>query len=350
MAIRSRTFRETYQEDIRLLQTIWVKWWWAILGIILVTFPYWADSYFVYMFNLTVIFAIAGMGLNILIGAAGQISLSQGAFVGVGAYTTAILASNYDLPFPIIIAAAGAVAAASSVPIGVISLRIKGLYLAMATLAFGEFMQYLFIHWESLTRGCFGIPVPPMKLAGLTFDTNERLYYPFLIITALLFLIAKNILRSRTGRAFVAIRDRDIAAECMGVNLVKYKIIAFTLSAFYAGIAGAFYAFVVMHVNPFYFSLLLSIEYVMVVIVGGLGTVLGSILGALFVVILPEFIKSSFDALAVIFPTVAGVYDEEWNIAVYGLMIVLFLILEPGGIAAIYLRVKKCFKNWPFTY
>ncbi|MDY7035787.1 MAG: branched-chain amino acid ABC transporter permease [Thermodesulfobacteriota bacterium] len=349
MALRSKTFKESYEEDIALFHTIWVRSWWAIFIILLLTFPMWGDPYLVYLSTLTFIYIVAGMGLNILTGVAGQISLSQGAFVGVGAYTTAILSNRFNLPFPVTIPLAGIMAAASSVLIGVISLRIKGLYLAMATLAFGQFLQYVFVHWESFTKGVFGMPVPEMALGGFAFDTSERMYYPFLIITVLLLLAAKNFLRTRTGRAFVSVRDRDIAAECMGVNLVKYKIIAFTLSAFYAGIAGGFYAYMITHVNPYYFSFLLSVEYLLVIIVGGLGTVLGCALGGIFVSVLPECIKMSFDMLTVVFPAVGGVYNEEWNILFFGLMIIFFLLFEPGGLAAIYLRIKTSLKNWPFT-
>ncbi|MDY7037707.1 MAG: branched-chain amino acid ABC transporter permease [Thermodesulfobacteriota bacterium] len=350
MAIRSKTFRETYQEDIGLFQTIWVKCWWVVLIIILLIFPFWADPYLIYMFNFTMIFVIAGMGLNILTGAAGQISLCQGAFVGIGSYTIAIMASKLNMPFWVTLPMAGIIPAVMAILIGVISLRVKGLYLAMATMAFGAFVQYLFFHWNSLTNGTMGIVVMPVTIGDFSFDTNESRYFPFLIIAALLLLGAKNILRTRIGRAFVAIRDRDISAECMGVDLTKYKVMAFSLSAFYAGIAGWLYANLAMHVNPEYFTLVLSIEYIMVAIVGGLGTVLGTVLGAIFVVIIPEIIKGSLTVMSEIFPSLHGIYNEEWNIAAFGLMIMLFLIFEPGGMCEIYMRIKRAFKSWPFSY
>ncbi|MDY7037423.1 MAG: branched-chain amino acid ABC transporter permease [Thermodesulfobacteriota bacterium] len=347
--ILKKTYIETYQEDMGLFQTLWVKWWWAILALLLITFPLWADPYFVYIVNWIAIFVVAGAGLNILTGAAGQISLCQGAMVGVGGYVTAILCVRLNMPFWITLPMSGIIAAALAIIIGVISLRVKGLYLAMATMAFGVFVQYIMLHWESLTNGPFGINVPRMTIGGFIFNTNERLYYVFLIVTVLLLCGAKNILRTRPGRAFIAIRDRDIAAECMGVNLSKYKVIAFALSAFYAGVAGWVYAHLTAYMNPEYFTFVLSVESLIVIIVGGLGSVLGTILGAIFVVVLPEFIKGSLDMLTLIFPRLEGAYNDDWNIATFGLAIILCLLFEPNGMAGIYFRIKRFCKDWPFS-
>ena len=193
-------------------------------------------------------------------------------------------------------------------------------------------------------------PVKPVSRLSPRADTDEKVYYFLLAVTAIMVIAAKNIVRTRVGRAFIAVRDRDIAAEVMGVDLTLYKVTAFALGAFYAGVAGGMYAYVMGHIHPEHFTLMSSVEYLAIIIVGGLGSVLGSIFGAVFIVVIPEFIKLAAQAVVKVIPAMAGKYDEEWNIAVFGLLIMLFLIFEPGGLNAIWQRTKTGFKNWPFTY
>jgi branched-chain amino acid transport system permease protein len=167
---------------------------------------------------------------------------------------------------------------------------------------------------------------------------------------ALLTLAAKNIARTRVGRAFVAIRDRDVAAEVIGVNLTKYKVMAFAISAFYGGVAGGLYSYITGYLHPENFTLLLSIEYIAMIIIGGLGSILGSIFGAVFLTVIPDVIKSVAEFLGQRIVFLQGRYDEEWNIAAFGLLIMVFLIVEPTGLNGIWSRIKTSFKNWPFTY
>lgn len=335
---------------MKLLQTIWVKTWLAVfLGIILIL-PFFADPYITYLFNISEIAVLGALGLNILTGCTGQISLGHAAFMAIGSYTTAILATSLHVPFWGALPLAGLISAAAGVTIGIPCLRLKGLYLAMATMAFGAVIEHLSIHWESLTKGVRGISVPPVALLGYTFDTDEKFYYPALLITALLIIAAKNILRTKVGRAFIAIRDRDIAAELVGVNLTQYKVLAFAISSFYAGIAGGLYAYYTSYVHPEHFNIMLSIEFIAMIIVGGMGTVLGSILGAVFITLVPEVLRWLSYYIGQSYPVVADRFSEEWNIAVFGLSIMLFLILEPGGFVAIWARIKTSFKTWPFTY
>jgi branched-chain amino acid transport system permease protein len=176
------------------------------------------------------------------------------------------------------------------------------------------------------------------------------MYYFLMVLTILTVLAIKNLVRTRIGRAFIAIRDRDIAAEVMGVNITAYKVMAFTISSFFAGIAGAMYSYTMGYIHPEHFTLLLSVQYLAMIIVGGLGTILGSIFGAVFIVLVPELIKAIARASEMLIPALKGKYDEEWNIAAFGLLIMIFLIFEADGLYGIWGRIKTSFKNWPYTY
>jgi branched-chain amino acid transport system permease protein len=348
--MRSKTFRESYREDMRIFQTIWVKFWLILFIVGLLSLPFWADPYIVYMSNISGIAIVAAMGLNILTGLTGQISLGHAAFVAIGAYTSAILATRLNMPFWITIPSGGIVAAFFGTLLGIPCLRLKGLYLAMATMSFGVVVEYTVTHWESLTMGVRGISIPAPSIFGYTLGDPSKLFYVTIFFVALLTLGAKNIARTRVGRAFVAIRDRDVAAEVIGVNLTKYKVMAFAISAFYGGVAGGLYSYSTGYLHPENFTLLLSIEYIAMIIVGGLGSILGSIFGAVFLTVMPDIIKSVADFLGQSIVFLQGRYDEEWNIAAFGLLIMVFLIVEPTGLNGIWSRIKTGFRNWPFTY
>ncbi len=233
-------------------------------------------------------FAIIGaVGLNLLTGFTGQISLGHAAFIGVGGYATAILITRVGIPFWFALPAAGLISAAVGLIIGIPSLRVKGLYLVIATLAAQFILEYVFMHWESMTRGIRGINVPPPSLGGFVFDTEKSFYFLTLFLVILGVGFARNLVRTKWGRAFVAIRDRDLAAEIMGINLFRYKLVAFGLSSFYAGIAGGLWANFMKVVTPEHFPFSLSIQYLAMIIVGGLGSVLGSIMGAIFMTLGP---------------------------------------------------------------
>lgn len=350
MAIRSKTFKESYYEDIKLFQTIWIKFWIAVFVVGLVLLPFFGDPYFVYLVNLSCIATVAALGLNILTGFTGQISLGHAAFLAIGAYTATNLGQRLGMPFWITLPAAGAVAAIAGALVGIPCLRLKGLYLAMATMAFGVMVEYAVITWDGLTGGVRGMSMPELSIGGYALDSDEKKYFFLLLVTALMLAAAANIMRTRIGRAFVAIRDRDVAAEAIGVNLTWYKVLSFAISSFYAGVAGGLYSYTLGYIHPEHFTLLLSIQYIAMIIVGGMGSIVGTVFGAAFVVVTPEFIKMFAQALGKLVPAVAGRYDEEWNIAAFGLMIMLFLIFEPGGLYALWNRVKVGFQNWPFTY
>jgi branched-chain amino acid transport system permease protein len=350
LVILSKNFKETYREDLKLFQTIWIKVWLGLFLALFIVLPFFADPYVIYIVNLSQIAILGALGLNLLTGCTGQISLGNSAFMAIGAYTVGTLTSTFQAPFWAALPLAGFMAALAGVIIGIPCLRLKGLYLAMATMVFGAVIEHLAIHWESLTKGVRGISVSPIEFFGFTLDTDEKFYYLIFFLTVLLLLAAKNILRTKVGRAFIAIRDRDVAAESMGVNLTKYKVLAFALSSFYVGIAGGFYAYYTSYVHPEHFNLMLSVEFVAMIIVGGMGTVLGSIFGAVFITLVPEGLRWVSYSVSRFYPAVADKFSDDWNIAFFGLLIMLFLIFEPGGLAAIWERVKTSFKTWPFTY
>lgn len=345
----SGDFKETYRDDIKVFQTFFVKFWLALFIVILLLFPFIANRYFIYLANLSGIAIIGALGMNLLTGYTGQVSLGHAAFLAIGAYTSAILASKFGIPFWILIFLSGLSASFFGLIIGIPSLRLRGLYLVITTMAFQFLVEHVLFRWETLTRGDLGIALPVPSIAGFSLDTDRRFYYLMFVMTALAIMTMKNITRTRAGRAFQAIRDRDIIAETMGINLAKYKLLSFIGSSFYAGVTGALYAYYMAFISPDHFTLMVSIQYIAMIIVGGMGTVLGSIYGAVFIVLLPEILGYISRALAGSFPLFERGFGDIKNL-VYGLIIVGFLIYQPDGINGYWLRIKTYFKTYPFSY
>jgi len=233
--------------------------------------------------------------------------------------------------------------------IGIPTLRVKGLYLCMATLAAQFIFAFIFIHWESMTQGIRGINLAAPVVGSFALDTEKRFYYLTLVVVVLAVTYARNLIRSRVGRAFVAIRDRDLAAEIMGISLFRYKLTAFAISSFYAGIAGALWVSFMRIVTPDHFPFHLSIQYLAMVIVGGMGSVLGSIFGAVFMTLIPELLNVLSSFLSNMVPAI-GMLFIPMKAVVFGALIVFFLIFEPRGLAEIWRRIKAFFLLWPFSY
>ncbi len=346
--MRCGDFKDTYKKDEAIFQSIFVKVWLALLGVFLLVFPFFSNEYVLYMANLIGIAIIGAHGLNLLTGFTGQISLGHAAFIGVGAYTSAILITRVGISFWWTIPMAGVMSAIVGVIIGIPSLRIKGLYLAIATIAAQFIFEYVFMNWESMTHGIRGINVPDPEMFGFQFDTERKFYFITLFFVVIGTLYARNLIRTKTGRAFIAIRDRDLAAELIGINLFRYKLMSFAISSFYAGVAGSLWVSFMNIVTPEHFPLSLSIEYLAMVIVGGLGSVLGSIYGAIFMVLVPEILKFGTDTIKNI-PAFQHIFAPLREV-VFGALIVFFLIFEPRGLAEIWRRVKNSFMLWPFAY
>lgn len=347
--MRSGDFKESYREDEEIFQSLFVKFWLGVLFVFLLVLPFVAGDYVLYVANLIGFAIIGAVGLNLLTGCTGQISLGHAAFVGVGGYTTAVLMTRFGIPFWLALPASGVVAALVGLVIGIPSLRVKGLYLCIATLAAQFILEWVFVHWESVTNGIRGINLPPPRIGDFAFDTEQRFYFITLIIVVIGVGFARNLLRTKWGRAFFAVRDRDLAAEMMGINLFRYKLVAFAISSFYAGVAGSLYVGFLKVVTPEYFPFSDSIKYLAMVIVGGLGSIIGSIFGAIFMTLVPEILNSLTGSSGTLLPGMGQLFIPLKEV-IFGVLIVGFLILEPHGLAEIWNRTKSFFRLWPFSY
>ncbi len=345
-------FRERYEQELAVFTTDYGRFWTGVgLLLLLTLLPLLSSPYMLYIFNTIGIAAIAVIGLNILIGFTGQISLGHGAFFGVGAYAGAILSTSFQVPMILAIPAAGLTTALVGMVFGIPSGRLKGLYLTIATLAGQFIIEYVLIQWDSVTMGTMGITLPQGSLLGLPLRGDLGFYYLIFLSLAGMIWIAVNLLRTRYGRAFIAIRDNDRAAEGMGIPIFRYKLLSFGISSFYAGFAGALWAFYMGSITTEPFNLGLSVEYIAMVIIGGLGSISGSVFGAVFITLLNEALRFMSDFLMN-----SGIVSQSGlNVAplrefVFGLAIVLFILLEPRGLAELWRIVRSSFRLWPFSY
>jgi len=345
-------YKEHYKQETTVFETDFGRLWICIGLVILFTVvPLISTPYLLYIVNMIGIASIAAIGLNILIGFTGQISLGHGAFIGVGAYSAAILATTYNVPFLLTVPLAGIITALVGMVFGIPSGRLKGLYLTIATLAGQFIIEYGLIHWESLTKGTMGITLPGVSIFGLMLKSDKGLFFTIFLFLILMIWIAVNLGRTKYGRAFIAIRDNDRAAEGMGIPIFRYKLLSFGISSFYAGVAGALLAYYSVSITTEPFNLGLSVEYIAIVIIGGLGSVAGSIYGAVFITVLNESLRWLTDILMNMgFFTGAGLSLAPMREFVFGLVIVGFILFEPRGIAEIWRIMRSSFRLWPFSY
>ena len=318
---------------------------------LLMLLPHIISVRFIAMVNMAAMVCIAVVGLQITTGYAGLINLGQSAFMGMGAFVCGSLAVNFNLPFWITIPAGGLGGAILGAIFGIPALRIKGFYLAMTTIAAQVIFPLIIMHMpDSWFGGAIGLSLEPAQLAGITFDSDTSLYYLIMITAVIMFFFAFNLVRGRTGRAFVAIRDNDIAAEIMGVNLFFYKTLAFAIGAMYAGVAGGLWAYYLRFVGADQFTLYFSVWYMGMLIVGGLGSILGAIMGVIFIRFLLELITYLAPVLVEYFPGVGGgIWFAGMNILLGGTIIV-FLIYEPRGLYHRWRIGKAAFRIWPFPH
>jgi branched-chain amino acid transport system permease protein len=331
-----------YAEEIRLFRHRSTLGWYGLLLLVLVAAPAAVDTYTLSQLTFIAIYSIASVGMMLLAGYTGQISLGHAAFFAIGAYTSAIVTTQ-GAPFVLAVLAAGVLAALVGIVIGMPALRLSGLYLAMATMGFAFVVDEILVRWESVTRGNMGIRVNPPTIASVAVDTEARYYYLALALAVLAVLAARNILRSPTGRAMIAIRDSEVAAQALGVNLARYKTTAFAISAFFTGIAGCLYAHKLFFVNPESFTILMSIELLVMVIIGGLGSLHGAIYGTAFVILLPQVIIAVKDYLPKYVQDQPGLEP-----ALYGLMVILFIRFEPLGLYGRWVKLRFYFEMFPF--
>jgi len=345
-------YHDTYSQELTIFETDFGRFWLCV-GIFFLFFilPLVSSPYFLYILNTIGIASIAAIGLNILIGFTGQISLGHGAFIGVGAYAAAILVTRLDVPFLLSLPLAGIISALVGMIFGIPSGRLKGLYLTIATLAGQIIIEYVLVHWESLTRGTMGITIPRPSILGFEIVSDLSFFFIIYICLVIMTWIAANIMRTKYGRAFIAIRDNDRAAEGMGIPIFGYKLLSFGISSFYAGVAGALWAYYMVSVTSEPFNLGLSVEYIAMVIIGGLGSITGSIYGAIFITFLNEILRMMTDVMMNmgIF-TKAGLNVAPLREFFFGMAIIIFILFEPRGLAEVWRIVRSHFKLWPFPY
>ncbi|NMM81569.1 branched-chain amino acid ABC transporter permease [Acidovorax sp. SRB_14] len=335
-------FKTTYAQDLRLAKHSGYTFWYGLLLVLLASAPLWMPEYWLAQLSFVLIYAIVGLGLMLLAGFTGQFSLGHAAFLGVGAYTQAVL-TGMGWPFVLTLACAAGLSAAVGVVVGLPALRVKGIYLGMATLAFGFIVEEGFARWESVTGGNAGIHVAPPALLGWTLESTASFYLLCLVLAIACTLGILNLLRSPTGRAFVAIRDSEISAQSMGIHLARYKTLSFALSAALAGLGGALYAHKLQFISPDQFSILQSIDLLLMIVIGGLGSVHGAFLGALFLIAMPQAIALGKDWL----PAAVGQAPGLQGV-VYGAVLVAFVLFEPMGLYGRWLKVRTWLQVFPF--
>lgn len=348
------TFKTSYAADMALYPLPISRW--SIAGIaalLVLGLPAIASPYMLTVCDLMLVAVVGAIGLNILTGYAGQISIGQGGFMAVGAYTAAKLATVWGAPFWLAIPAGGLMTALIGVFVGMPSLRIKGLYLAIATLAAQFIIEWLINHVTWISGGIQAtIQVPNPTVLGFAVHSQLQFYFFLLFFAALATIAAKNFARSRLGRACIAVRDQDIAAEIIGIDIFRTKLLAFAISSFYAGVAGALYSYYLGIANYEQFGLDVSVDYLAMIIIGGLGSVTGSILGAAFITLLPVVTRRGLAAIGSMFAgsvDVDGVLPEV-RLCLFGGLIILFLVAEPEGLDRLWRNVRTYFRTWPFSY
>ena len=357
-----------YEDELKLFRTWQQKLGYLLLGVVWLLVPLMISDKWLNILAYCGILAIGAIGLNILTGFTGQVSLGHAFFVGCGAYTVAYLGVQQELTMTTWLPIAALIGALVGAVIGPFALRLRGQYLAIITLGLLFIGEHIFDNWKSVTGGGFGtstavpldlgpIDFTKLEVFGTEYTRAQGMFWFFWVLVALGALLAKNLIRSRPGRALQAVRDRDLAAEVIGVSQFRYKVGAFAVSSAYAAVAGALYGSYLQFVDPEQFGgvrgLFLSIQFIAMIILGGVGTVFGSVLGAIVIGSIPFLIKDYSDMIPLVTWEVGGKPLLDVPLleqVLYGLLIIAFLLIEPRGLAAVWLRLKAYFKTWPFSY
>jgi len=301
---------------------------WIAALIILLLLPLVLGKYSIFLLSLLAIYALVSLGLNLLMGYTGQIACGHAGFLAIGAYATAIVSANLEwLPCPITLLLAGTISGLVGFLLGIPILRLKGFYIAMATLAFGVVISEIILQWSSVTGGDDGFSVPTARIGSFVFDSDLKLFYLIIPVTIVMTLLARNLVNGYIGRAFIALRESEIAAQTIGVDLAKYKTIAFAISAFYTGIAGGLFAYLITFLSPDAFTIELSIDFIAMIVIGGMGSILGSIIGAVILTGMQQVL--------------AGLMDLQ--ILIFGLSLIIFMIFMPRGIVGMLTDLKEKF-------
>lgn len=335
-------FKTHYRQDLQLFEHNGQRFWYGLLGLALLALPWATSSYWVSQMIFVFIYGIVGLGLMLLAGYTGQMSIGHAAFMAVGAYTEGVLAAA-GWPLPLTLLMSAGLSAAVGVIVALPALRLRGLYLAVATLAFGFIIEELIARWESVTGGNAGMRVLPAEWLGVSLRDPTSFYYLALALVLLALYLIRNLLHTPTGRAFVAIRDSEISAQSMGIALARTKTLAFALSAALAGLGGALYARRIGFISPEQFTVMQSIELVMMIVIGGLGSLHGVFLGAAFVIALPQLISIAKDYLPAAVAGSAGLQP-----IVFGLILMGFLLFEPLGLYGRWVKIRTWLELFPY--
>lgn len=342
-------YQTTYRGDLAIRKTWFQRWRLIALFAGLLILPALLDSYWLNVATAVAIAVPGALALSLLTGVAGQISLGNAAFMGIGATTAAVLGSELGWSFVVVVPLAGALTGLVGLLVGLPSLRVRGLYLMIATLALHFLMVYAFRQVQGGLVGEAGFVMPSAEFGPFSIVEPSTWYYVLVGFAVLITLVHVNIVRSRIGRAWLAIRERDIAAEILGVPVARYKINAFVFTSAIIGVQGALFAYYIGVVNYDAFNLNLALSYVAMVIIGGLGSHVGAIYGAIFVTALPYLLTRLFDALPQALASPFERWTFELQAGIYGLLVILFIVFEPRGIAEITRRLRKYFVLWPFS-
>jgi len=357
-------FKTSYEQDLTLFGDSVQRNWYVALLVGLLGLPWLLPAYLADL-NLVLIYGLCGLSLMVLAGYTGLVSLGHAAFLGIGAYAHVYFVQDVGLPWIVAAALATALTAAAGVLVGSPALRMTGVYLAIATLAFALIIQEVFTRWDRVTHGLKGRPVDKPVIFGVSFATDGAFYFLCLGFLIGALWLTRNLLRSPTGRAWVAIRDSEIAAQSMGVNLAVYKTMAFSYSAGLMGLAGALFAHKIGFLAPDIFGVLFSIQFLLMVVVGGLGSLHGAVFGAVFVALLPVVISQARDSVPAWIGSVVSVLGSGAGTAafrttdrlvkqpglepgIFGLILVLFILFEPLGIYGRWVKLKVYFSTFPF--
>lgn len=355
----TRALVTRYEQDLELFPDFWQRLGMALLVVFVLGFPAVASAHWLNIGSLTLVTIVGSVALMILTGLTGQISLGHAAFLALGAYTTAILGTRFGLPFWILLPMAGLVAAAAGLLIGPFALRLEGLYLAIVTLGLLFLVNHVLLSFPALTKGVAGMPVPMhtwgegsnfrgvLHIGKLQISGPQKLWFLYAVLTAGVLWVTNNLRRSNLGRAMMAVRDHDMAAQVMGVDVARTKVTAFGLSSFVAGVAGGMFAFQQQYITvdpPF--NIGMSVQYIAMIILGGVGTLTGAVAGAVAFTALMPFTEVIGRNL----PLVRELTSAQQSTLLFALIVIGFLIFEPLGLFGIWLRIKRYFLAWPFRY
>jgi branched-chain amino acid transport system permease protein len=355
-----------YEDDLSLFPTRWNKIAMVLCVALLVSVPFIADRYWLDVVNLTAVYVVGAVALTILTGFTGQVSLGHAGFLAVGAYGAAVLGNHLGIPFWLVIPASGFMAAAVGLVAGPFALRLRGLYLAIITIGLVFVVNHTLRSFPDVTGGVQGTTVPMLwwfdragaadylggyrastNVGPLTLAADVKLYVLFVLLAAFAVWCGVNIRRSNSGRAMMAVRDHDLAAAVLGVNPAKYKIVAFGVSSFLAGIAGAMYAFKAAYITidpPF--NLNMSVEFIAIIVIGGSTTIFGATVGALFFGLVRPLVESFANRLDFL----EGVTTSQQSLLMLAVLVIGVMLVEPAGMTGLWLRLRRYFESWPFRY